>query len=378
MSDAPWQPPDRAELLSRIAATDTDQLKAGAATLERAADHCQQLTGRMRGIRAGVPDSWTHGGVEAFLKYSSELIYNLAESANAIRTMAGHLREHATAAEEARGYAVAAGGLAAAQKYSPHPNGESWDYQTDAIERFHSSEQRVRQALWKFGEIAPGRIPLPQSVPLPKLTDFWSKIDPPEIGDQYWMDKDLDPHPATDVYDERHKLYGYDEDGNLVPAFMADPMRQQYVEGGIPIRGILQLLRIGGRTFETVEELSSVLKSEVRASPGFRDAHIDKHIREFYYRGKKPLDELPKSELPEVTPAQREEFLDFITQAMMRSEKVHAYRTGDTQTDAVLFHIRDRNQWLLVQFRRDNGAFSTAFEPNPSKLLGLLQKMHIR
>lgn len=370
MSDAPWRPPDRSEILSRIGATDSHQLSASAATMEKAADECQQLTGRMRGIRAGVPDSWTHGGVEEFLKYSSELIYNLSESTNAVRTVADQLRSHAAVADEAKQLVFTAGGLAAAQKYDSHPGGEFADYQTDAIERFHRSEQRVREALWKFGEIAPGKIPLPQAVPLPKETGWYSKLDPSEIGDQYWVDSNLDPHPAADVYDERHKLYGYDEDGNLVPAFMADPMRQRYVEGGVPLRGILQLLRIGGRTFENVEEATAALRAEVAASYGFRASHIDRHIREFFNLG--------KASTETALEVYRQQFLDLIEEAIKKSDRVFRWDLKSdvkgvrAATNTIRYREPQTGRWIFVQFYADGeraGEFATAFMPTRSQML---------
>jgi hypothetical protein len=112
----------------------------------------------------------------------------------------------------------------------------------------------------------------------------------------------------------------------------------------------------------------------VKGSYGWRDGHIDRHVREFY--------NLPKG--ADVPPYMKDEFAKVVQAAGANSGKVFRWTLppgeGETErqaTYAIIYRDPNTKKWLAVQFYQSGpraGEFATAFEPTPSQMNRMLQE----
>src|SRR5262249_37586759 len=156
--------------------------------------------------------------------YATRLTGDLTDAAAMMRDMATHLAAHAEATETAQSRLRAAAGLASAGKYATNRSDDDSAEQrwaAQATHDFHLSEQRLRRRLCQLGPDAPGGIPLPGLPPQPHQTWWRAELFPAAYGPQQWLNKNGVPQLGNPGrFDPDHPLYGYDEDGRVVPAYM--------------------------------------------------------------------------------------------------------------------------------------------------------------
>src|SRR5882757_9226276 len=374
---SPWSAPGQAELVDRVQATEADALRTTARVLGRVAGEYDRVAGEMNGVRAAASNYWQADSQKAFNSYATTLTGDLSDAAAAMRAMADALVSHASATEAAQGRLHAAAGLATAGKYAPNQTADDGTEQRWALQAthdFHASEISVRAKLWQLGTDAPGGIPLPSRPPEPRLNWWQSLLSQSPYGPQFWVDSRGLPRAGNPhAFDPRHPLFGFDEDGHKVPAFMADPMAQLQMQDGIPIAPLLRLLRLNTGEFESIDEAEIALARSVRSATAFRPSHINQHIRDYYgLPGKGLSSEIPESMKPPVPEWAKTSFARVVAKASMSSNRVFEFRTGTAMTNAVLYEDQETKQFILVMFHR-SGKFATAYAPSANKLKAALE-----
>lgn len=373
--------PDQAELLSRVEHTDVAGLRAAVRTLRRVAGEYDRVTGQLNGVRAAASNYWRAGSQKSFDSYATRLTGDLSDAAAAMRAMAGQLDGHAEVAEAAQRRLLAAAGLATAGKYASDQTADDSTEQRWALQAttdFHASEQRVRTRLWALGSDAPGAIPLPTVPPQPQQSWWQAELFPSAFGAQQWLDRRGVVRPGNPRrYDPKHPLFGFDEDGDRVPAYEADPMAQQQIQAGIPLRGIFEVLGLDAGSAASEEEATALLMRTIKASDGFRDGHINRHIREFY-----KLPGVGEKNPPPPPKWAKDEFLRMLSRSGTASNRVFKYtlksgvRGQPRNTFAYLSTDPNTQQMIAVQFYADGdalGDFATAFRPTASQLKKMLE-----
>lgn len=346
--------PGQAELAARISATDVEALRAAARTFEGVATEAEHTVRCVDGVRVGCADYWRGRSATAFSRYGRTAGSTLSDGAVALREMAGHLRAHAAATEEAQA------GL------RHHPDTDR------ATEVFHESEQRVRQALWRLGAAAPGGVPLPILTPAPVRHGWMESIDPTIAPVQLWLNgrgravaqqpgdfgTGLPVMSASAGY--RPGLFGYDEDGRLVPAYAADPLASTIREdaGGLAISEMLEVV------FANRVDAVDYLMNRLLKSVGFRAGHINRHIRQFY--------NLPKHEhgTPNVVPNwAHDNFVALLRLSLEDHGRVFHWHLKSDKKDephrtfAYMYNDTRTHKWLGVEFYDEDGKlgeFATA------------------
>jgi hypothetical protein len=322
--------------------------------------------------------AWSSTAGSAFVAQLTALQQSLATVSPALREAADILRAHARATDDAVQAVQQArvamltvaelqatdsdGGGDDAIAEESRVYGQAVQGFAHAIEVFHSSEKRAKQVFWDLGARTPAPLPLP-ALPVAPERSWWQKLifgdEPPPT----WENQPL--HPPVDGWTG---AIGYDEDGLVVPAYQADvPWTPELLEAGIPVGPILKWLARGGRTMRTLDEGALIAREAIETSYGFRDSHIDRHIREWYRLG----------EGEPVPPWMKKEYLDMLGRATARSQRVFAWTTGDSQTVAAVHFDQETGRWLVVQFHTAGkyaGQFATSFEPTASQLDAMLRQ----
>lgn len=372
-------------VVSRINHADGDGLIRAADAMDAAYDRFRTTRGRVAGVRVDLVNEWDSASGRTMLDHLETVDNALAEVGGALMIMSEKLRAHGqlinTTRSSLRDLLV--------QGYQDPLSVSSSDLDA-LLQGFLDSERALASDLWTYGALAPGGIPLPE--PPPRPPGNWKTF---LFGDGYpagwyWLDADgKSPGPGyfgsgDDVdpgaFDPNHPLYGYDEWGNLVPAYQAGmPVPMELQEAGVG-SGLLKLLgklakgaaatSSGARAIaQNADDLAAL----VRGSYGWRASHIDRHIREWY----RLADDAP------VQPWMREEFLDMVVQSGIKQGKVFQWslrgESGAQPTYSVLRYTNGR--WLVSQYYANGaraGEFATAFEPTARQLARMLQQASIR
>jgi hypothetical protein len=362
------------ELVRRVERTNSEQLRTTAKAFEDAYEQFKIIRGQMNGVIVDTINLWDSTAGRAFRTYADELLRGLADVDYTISFLASNLRAHAKVADDVRGE------LPKYRTDDPdHPYIQQDFVKAEIIDgllqHFRDSEVRVRDAFWKWGEHAPGKLPTPQ-LPPPAEQSWWESLLFGPGPEPSWLTKD------GDTWFGEGDPYGYDEEGNLVPAHRAAYPGEwyKYVQSGVPLGSILKWIARGGKTggpaYRSADEAADAMMGIVTRSEGWRPTHIDRHIKEFYN-----LDPNPAVPAPQWA---RDEFVAVMRSAGANSGKVFRWSlppaagTNTRQaTYAVLTRDPNTKQWLVLQFYQEGaraGQFATAFRPTPSQLNRMLQE----
>lgn len=374
----------RERVAARLSNTDETQLLRAADGLQAAYDHFRDARGRVAGVRYDLVREWDSASGRAMLTYLDTVEDALARAGGALSAMADRLRDHGRTAGAAREQVR----TVAVEAYMD-PLSASTDDLDGPLQAFLTSEQTLTDALWSHGAAAPGGIPLPEPPPRPPAT--WKTF---LFGDGYpagwyWVDADggmprfdLGSDVPFDRFDPEHPVYGYDEWGRLVPAYRAGmPLPIEIQEAGVG-SGLVKLLglaakaaRVAPSGARAIAPAADDLATIVRGSYGWRPAHIDRHIREWYRLGK---------DAP-VETWMRDEYLSMVVQAGTKQGKVFTWtlrgEEGLQETYAVLRYEQSAGRWMVSQYYTAGsraGEFATAFEPTARQLARMLQQAAVR
>ena len=374
-------------MAARLADTDETLLIRAADGLQAADDHFRDARGRVAGVRVDLVSEWDSASGRAMLTHLDTVDDALSRAGEALSLMADQLREYGHLAGETREQVSAA----AVEAYM-NPLPASTADLNAALQSFLSAEQALTDTLWSQGAAAPGGIPLPEPPPRPPRT--WKTF---VFGDDYpagwyWADESglqssilQQPSELPEQFDPEHPVYGYDEWGRLVPAYRAAmPLPAEVIEasaGGMLLRVLAlaaraaRAARVTPSGARAIAPAADDLTSIVRGSYGWRPAHIDVHIREWY--------RLPRN--ARVEPWMRDEYLSMIVQAGTKQGKVFTWtlrgETGAQQTYAILRYEQSAGRWLVSQYYASGsraGQFATAFEPTARQLARMLQQTAVR
>lgn len=348
---------------------DGDGLISAADGMDTAYDQFWNARGRVAGVRTDLVNQWDSASGRSMLDYLETVDGALAQVGAQLSIMAEKLRAHGRLINTTRANVR---DLVVRKYQDPFSVSES---EIEAqLQSFHDSERELTTDLWTYGALAPGGIPLPE--PPPRPPGDWKTF---LFGDGYpagwyWLGEDGKPAGPDEP------LYGYDEWGNLVPAYQAAMPVPMYIqEAGIG-SGLLKLLgkaaKGAGATASgarAIAQNADDLAALVRGSYGWRASHIDRHIREWY----RLADDAP------VQPWMRDEYLDLIVQSGIKQGKVFQWslrgESGAQSTYSVLRYTNGR--WLVSQYYANGsraGEFATAFEPTARQLARMLQQAAIR
>lgn len=362
------------QILLRAERTDPETLRASAKAFETAAEQFGNVRGRMNGVILDTHQMWDSTAGRSFGAHSGTVLRGLGDVGYTLGFFARNLREHAQLAEETRtAIAPYRGKLPANPYYAP-------DIPTqNVLDRiavvFHESEVKIRKAFFSWGAQAPGKLPIP-GLPPPEKQSWWEGLLFGPGAYPTWVTKDGDPWvgpghpyvypPGSKEYEEQGEPYGYDEDGNLVPAWQAAYPDEFYPfqenGGGAIFRWIARAGR-SGRGVQNADEYMEV----VTGSHGWRPGHIERHVREYYNLA-------PNADVPVWM---RDEFTRLVRGAGENSGKVFRWSTGGQPTNTIIYRDPDTKKWIAVQFHQEGpyaGQFATAFQPTPAQLNAMLRQ----
>lgn len=287
---------------------------------------------------------------------------DLIRVAEALTEMAGVLDHLGAAVQEARAE-LATFDRIMAEAYMGTAGSEAAEIARLHLERaehtYHDAERRVRAILWELGDSAPVAPPPEPPLPIVPKPPWWRSVLFGSSGFYAWRrGKD-------------GRLQGFDEDGMLVPAHRGHAGWVELKQGGFGglwrlIPGIGKRLKVVGPT-ASLRQLTKTFADDIARCYGWRAAHIDRHIREWYgLREGAPVPAWMKAE-----------FLNKVATAAARSGKVIPGRLGGEATHAVLHFDQVTKRFLVVHFHargRYAGQFATAFRPTPAQVDALLRQ----
>jgi uncharacterized protein YukE len=362
------------QIMLRIERTDPETLRASAKAFDVAAQEFANVRGRMLGVISDTQHLWDSTAGRSFGTHSQEVLRGLGDVGYTLGFLGRNLREHAKIAEDART------ALPSLRKGPPdHPYMPTDVALANVIEGvakvFHDSELKVKKAFFSWGATAPGKLPLPD-LPPPEKQSWWEGLLFGPGPAPTWVTKDGDPWlgpgsvlqypPGSKWEREQGEPYGYDEDGNLVPAWQAAYPDEYYPfqenGGGAIFRWIAR----AGRASRGVQNADEYMEAVTRSN-GWRPGHIERHIREYY--------NLPPG--ADVPPWMRTEFTRLVRDAGANSGKVFRWSTGDSPTNTIIYRDPNTKKWIAVQFHQTGpraGEFATAFEPTPAQLNAMLRQ----
>ncbi|RHW26419.1 hypothetical protein D0Z08_13845 [Nocardioides immobilis] len=372
-------------VLSRINHADGDGLIRAADGMDTAYKQFWNARGRVAGVRVDLVNQWDSASGRTMLDYLETVDGALAQVGGQLSIMPEKLRAHGrlinTTRASLRDLIV--------QGYQDPLSVSGSDIDV-LLQGFLDSERALTSDLWTYGALAPGGIPLPEPPPRPPgnwktflFGDgypagwYWLGADGKSPDpDDYGFGEDFDPG----AFDPEHPRYGYDEWGNLVPAYQAAMPVPMHIQEASIGGGLLKLLGkaakgagVTSSGARAIAQNADDLAALVRGSYGWRPSHIDRHIREWY----RLADDAP------VQPWMRDEYLDLVVQAGIKQGKVFQWslrgESGAQSTYSVLRYTNGR--WLVSQYYANGaraGEFATAFEPTARQLARMLQQAAIR
>jgi uncharacterized protein YukE len=366
------------QIMLRIERTDHEALRASANAFDTAAEAFANVRGRMNGVILDTHQMWDSTAGRSFGVHSQEVLRGLGDVGYTLGFLGRNLRDHAKVVEDAK---IA---LPSLRKGPPERPYLTTDIALATImerlaEVFHDSEIKVKKAFFSWGAQAPGKLPIP-GLPPPEKLSWWEGLLFGPGPAPTWVTKDGDPWlgpgsplqypPGSEAERAQGEPYGYDEDGNLVPAWQAAYPDEYYPfqenGGGAIFRWVLRAGR-GARGAQNADEFMDT----VRASHGWRDGHINVHIREYY--------NLPRG--ADVPQWMRDEFTRLVRAAGENSGKVFRWdlrgTAGNQATNTIIYRDPNTKKWIAVQFYQNGpraGEFATAFEPTPAQLNAMLRQ----
>jgi hypothetical protein len=353
--------PATEELIGRINAVDVAALEAAALALDTAAEQMANHARQVTGIVSATIPHWRGDAVGAWIEYFTVPTANLRMAVWPLREMAAALRELAVEAERARGSIAAAQDELRALYIDPTDLGAR--LRADSLiegsaSSYHAAEQRIREKLWRIGDIAPYPLPAPAPPPLPPPRgSFWEQL--------------LAPPPPMYTWGagEDGQPYGLDEDGIHVPSYRGDPLEMEVEEAGLG--GLLRLIpRVAGRlpANPTFTQVVKAFADDVVKSRKWSTGAIRKHIEEWHG--------LPRSS--SLTPQMEKDFLEMVSRAAASKTRVYDSFLEGRPTLAKLHRDPATRKWLVVHFYRDTGEFASAFVPSRAAVDALLRQAATR
>jgi len=362
------------QIILRIERTDPETLRASAKAFDAAAEVFSNVRGRMLGVVSDTHQMWDSTAGRSFGTHSEEVLRGLGDVGYTLGFLGRNLREHAKLVEEAKPV------LPSLRKGPPDHPYLGTDIAAlnilDGIAKvFHDSELKLKKAFFSWGATAPGKLPIPD-LPPPEKQSWWESLLFGPGAYPTWVTKDGDPWlgagtpleyvPGSDEERAQGEPYGYDEDGNLVPAWQAaypDEFYPFQENGG---GAIFRWIARAGRSGRGVRSADEFMEG-VTSSHGWRPGHIERHIREYY--------NLPAN--ADVPVWMREEFTRLVRAAGENSGKVFRWSTGGQPTNTIIYRDPNTKKWIAVQFHQEGpyaGQFATAFEPTPAQLNAMLRQ----
>jgi uncharacterized protein YukE len=349
------------ELIGRINAVDVGALEAAARALDAAAermgDHARQVTGI---VSATIPH-WTGAGAGAWVDYFTRPTANLRMAVWPLHEMAAALRELAVEAERARSGIAGAQDEFRAIYMDPTDLGARLRAEAliqGAASSYHAAEQRIREKLWRIGDLAPYPLPAPAPPPpRPRPGSFWEALLAPPPPIYGWG------------LDQNHQPYGLDEDGNHVAPYRGDYLEFEVQEAGVG--GLLRLIpRVAGRlpANPTFKQVAKAFADDIVKSRKWSSGAIRKHIEEWHG--------LPRSS--SLTPQMEKDFLDMVSRAAASKTRVYDSFLEGRPTLAKLHRDPGTRKWLVVHFYKDTGEFASAFVPSKAAVDALLRQAATR
>lgn len=359
--------PTREQLATRIRTTESTTLIASARSFDIAAEDIRDAERRVRALTCATGLPWDGTAHRAWLGYLGLVAARLTQTVRGLGELAGALREIAHATDCARTELAASTRLLDSLRPESPDASAAAAHAYLAIERttrsYHDSERRIRTNLWRLGDSAPVGVP-----PTPPL------LPPP---DRPWWQELLDTGAlgATWITGRNGAAYGLDEDGNVVPAPRGHPVQLVRGESGVG-DGLAKLVPrvvrdLRDKSALTEGQVTEAFAQTVRESQGWREGHINRHIREWY--GLKKGTDIPAW--------MRKEFFDKVVRACVRPDKVVMGRLPDgTSTQPayeVLYHDPATRRHLMVRFYvkgNHPGELATAFRPTQAQIDQFLRK----
>lgn len=373
----------QSKVAERVKNTDGDRLIRAANKMDTAYDAFWKARGRLQGVVTDSYTFWDSASGRSFRGHAETVEEAVGEVGGALSIMSDKLRAHGKLANST---SDELGRMARATYRGEPMSGTDADVE-GLLQAFLDSEQELTHDLWTYGALAPGGIPIPQPPPRPPgnwKTFLFGDGYPPGW---YWMGANGDPamgglgdYQDPGGFDPDNPLYGYDEWGNLVPAYQAGmPVPMEIKEAGVggALARLLGMAARGARAAPSgaraIGSSADDLTNLVRGSYGWRSSHIDRHIREWY----RLADDAP------VPQWMKDEFLEMVVTAGTRQGKVFQWslrgQAGAQPTYSVLRYHNGR--WMVSQYYATGaraGEFATAFEVQGRQLARMLQQAAIR
>jgi hypothetical protein len=359
------------ELIARVNAVDVAALEAAARALDTAAEQMASHARQVTGIVSGTLPHWQGDAAGRWLEFFTMPTANLRMATWPLNEMAGALREIAAEAEQAKGRITAAQDELGAIYMNPtdlDARARADRLIEGSANSYHAAEQRVREKLWRIGDLAPYPLPPPGPPQLSPRTSWWEDLLGPNTQPVY-AGEDGYHNVGEDgkVYgaEEGEKLYGVDEDGRSVPAHHGGPIELELEEAGLS--GLIRLIpRVAGRlpANPTVKQVAKAFADDIVKSKKWSTGRIDKHIEEWFG--------LPRGST--LTQKQRDEFLELVSKAAASDTPVFKSFVSGSKTYAKLQRDPATGKWLVVHFYKSNGEFASAYAPTRKQLDALMRQ----
>jgi hypothetical protein len=349
-------PPATDELIGRVNAADPGTLEAAAGALDAAAEQMADHARLLSGIVSATLPVWKGPAAGAWLEFFTLPTANLRLAVWPLREMAAALREIAAEAERAKGMIAATQDELRAIYMNPLDLESRLRAETlieSAASSYHAAERRIRERLWRIGDLAPYPLPGPPPPPLRPARSFWDRL----LGGP-------DPMFAYPVGPDGQP-YALDEDGNPVQVHQGHPQEVEVKEtGAAPLWRLIPRVARRVPANPTHAQLVKAFADDIVQSEKWATGRIYKHINEWHGR--------PSNLVP--TPQVQKDFLDMVSKAAASKSPVYDSFLPETQTWAKLYFDQATRKPLVVHFSKESGEFASAFVPSRSRIDALLRQ----
>jgi hypothetical protein len=349
-------PPATDELIGRVNAVDPGTLEAAAGALDAAAEQMADHARLLSGIVSATLPHWKGPAAGAWLEFFTLPTANLRLATWPLREMAAALREIAAEAERAKGMIAAIQDELRAIYMNPLDLESRLRAETlieSAASSYHAAERRIRERLWRIGDLAPFPLPGPPPPPLRPARSFWDRL----LGGP-------DPMFAYPVGPDGQP-YALDEDGNPVPVHQGHPQEVEVKEAGAaPLWRLIPRVARRLPANATPRQIAKAFADDIVQSEKWSSGAVRKHIEEWHG--------LPRSS--RLTPRMEKEFLDMASRAAASKARVFESHLGPRPTWVKRHYDPATRKWLFVHFYKDSGEFASAFVPSKSRFDALLRQ----